>query len=624
VIRPTQGATHRATRTAEREFRAETIHGIVFETADLYPDRPALIERAAGGSRRTLTYRELRAAVDVVAESLRKLGIAKGDRVAICAYHGAAWVMADIASLKLGAIVVPVYHTLSPRATAHVLRDSGAKMVFVEDAGIFVKIESLRGDVPSVRTVVVFDPRGLDTRKDVLTLDDLRAGRGPLLESAGSDDIVPELPVVSPEDVATIVYTSGTTGDPKGVVLTHAGMVTNTLAGVRRFRVAPEDVYLSVLPMCHMLERVGGCYCHLFAGSAIAYGGRVATIVEDARSIRPTHLIVVPRIVEKVCEAVAQKVAERSPLRRKIVSSAVANLNRRTDLEYACHRVPPLLKLKCWFYDRAVAAKFRRLVGGRVKLLMCGGAPLDRKLAKLLWIMGFRIYDGYGLTEATLVVSTGTPGDNRLGTVGKPFPGVEVRIGDNEEVLVKGPSVMRGYYNRPEETAAAIDREGWLHTGDQGRFDERGNLVITGRIKELIVTSYGKNIGPALIEGEIARSPYIDQVILCGDNRKYLTALVVPNRQALERYAGQCGIGTADYLGLLSHARVRTMIGEEIKKATASCSPHEKVAAFVLVPEGFTVENDLLTPTLKLRRARIETKYAADIAAMYGASPGQR
>jgi long-chain acyl-CoA synthetase len=558
-----------------------------------------------------------------VAESLRRLGVAKGDRVAICAYHGPEWVMADLAALKSGAIVVPVYHTLPPQAIAHILRDSGVKLVFVEDAAVFGKIDGVRGDLPLLKTVVAFDSRGLEGNRDLIGFADVRAGRGLPPEAVRADG-VPAPPAVSPDDVATIVYTSGTTGDPKGVVLTHAGMVTNALAGVERFHVGPEDVYLSVLPLCHMLERIGGCYSHLFAGSAIACGGRVGAIVEDAGWIRPTNLIVVPRIVEKVCEAAAQKVAESSPLRRKMVTAAVADLNRRCNLEYTGRRVPPLLKLKCWFYDHAVAARFRRIAGGRVRLVLSGGAPLDRKLAKLLWVLGFKIYDGYGLTEATLAVSTGTPEDNRLGTVGKPFPGVEVRIGENDEILVRGPTVMRGYYNRPEDTAAAIDQEGWLHTGDQGRFDECGNLVITGRIKELIVTSYGKNIGSALIEGEIARSPYIDQVILCGDNRKYLTALVVPNRQALKRYGGQCGLGIAGYDDLLRHERVKALVGEEIEKATASCPPHEKVKAFVLLPEGFTVDNDLLTPTLKLRRARIEKRYAAEIAAMYAAPPGQR
>jgi long-chain acyl-CoA synthetase len=497
-------------------------------------------------------------------------------------------------------------------------------MILAEDARIFEMIERIRGDLPLLRTVVVFAPQGLEGRKGFVEFDELKSGRGLSCEMARADDVPSASVEIAPDDIATIVYTSGTTGEPKGVVLTHTAIVSNTIAGIRRFRVGPEDVFLSVLPMCHMLAKIAGCYSHLFAGSTIVYGGGISNILEDARRFRPTNLAVVPRIIEKICEVAGERVERSSALRRRMVHSAIANLNRRANLRYKGERVPPVLRLKCWFYDRTVAAKFRQIVGGRVHFVVSGGAPLDKKLAKLLWILGVNIVEGYGLTEASLVVSTCTVEDNHLGTVGKPFPGVEVKIGENEEILVKGPSLMKGYYNRPEDTAAAIDKDGWLHTGDQGRFDERGNLVITGRIKEILVTSYGKNIGPPFIEGEITRSPYIDQAMLCGDKQKYLTALIVPNRKMLESYADRHNLWAGGYHDLLKNETVRRLVADEIAKATAASSPHEKVKNFVLLPEGFGVENDLLTPTLKLRRGRIEQRYAAQIAAMYsgaGESP---
>lgn len=574
------------------------------------------------GRQRTVTYRELSAAVDQVAESLSKIGVRKGDRIAICAYNGADWVTADFAIAKLGAIVVPVYHTLSPQSVAYVLRDSGAKMVFVENARIFEMLERIRGDLPVLRTVVVFAPLGLEGRTGSVTFDEIKTGQGLRCEIARADDHVSAPAEPAPDDIATIVYTSGTTGDPKGVVLTHAGIVANTVAGIKRFGVGPDDVFLSVLPMGHMLEKIAGCYSHLFAGSTIVYGGGISNIIEDAGRFRPTNLAVVPRIVEKVYEAAAQRVDRSSPLRRRVVRSAITNLNCRANLGYRGKRVPPVLGLKCWFYDRAVAAKFRQIAGGRLRFVVCGGAPLDKKIAKLLLILGINIVEGYGLTEASLTVSTCTIEDNQLGTVGKPYPEVEVRIGENQEILVRGPSLMKGYYKRPEDTARAIDQDGWLHTGDQGRFDDRGNLMITGRIKEILVTSYGKNIGPAFIEGEITRSSYIDQAMLCGDRQKYLTALIVPNRKMVESYADRNNLWMGDYPDLLKNQAVRQLIADEIEKTTASSSPYEKVKNFALLPEGFTVENDLLTPTLKLRRARIEQRYAAEIAALYSGAGG--
>jgi long-chain acyl-CoA synthetase len=581
------------------------------------------MHRSDGGRFTRITYSELQATVDRVAESLAKIGCTRGDSIAICGYHGVDWVIADLAVLKLGAVVVPIYPTLSPPAAAFILKDSGARLAFAEDARAFDAIESIRGDIPRLRNVVVFDPHGLEGRKGVIRFSDLKAGHKLSCEMVRAGEVREGPAEVSPEDTATIVYTSGTTGEPKGAVLTHGNIVANALGGIARFGVAPEDVYLSVLPMCHVLERIAGCYSHLFAGSTIAYGGGVATIVEDARRIRPTHLAVVPRIIDKACEAAGQRVARSSRSRRMMVNSAIANLNRRANLLYAGKPVPPLLKLKCWFYDRTVAARFRRTVGGRLRLLICGGAPLDKKLAKLVWILGFNIVEGYGLTEASLAVSTTTLEDNHLGTVGKPYPGTEVRVGENDEILVRGPGVMKCYHNLPEETAAAIDKQGWLHTGDQGRFDARGNLVVTGRIKELIVTSYGKNIGPAFIEGEITRSPYIDQAILCGDRRNYVTALIVPNRETLERFARKLGLQVRSYADLLTREEVRHLVADEIEKATAACSPYEKVKAFVLLEEGFTVDNGLLTPTMKVRRSKIEQRYSGEIASMYAAQPGK-
>jgi len=593
-----------------------TISEAFAESVRLYSQKTALQYKDKAGKYTGISYGELDRLSEVLAFSLRRLGVERGDRVAIISYHGPEWVIADLAVLKLGAVIVPIYHTLTPAAMSYILADAGCSLVFVENALMLSSVDAVREGLPELKHVVMFEDKG-ECRKDTcLYISDFLESDGEAAETRI------ELPDVSPDDTATIVYTSGTTGEPKGVVLSHRNIASNALAVASRFGVNSEDSFLSFLPLCHMLEKTCGYYAMLFSGVTIAYAGDLTTIVDDVQTIKPTILIIVPRVVEKIYEAVEKKVLESSLVRQKMVYSAVRTLNKRKNLEYRGRKVPTLLRMRSSLADRFVAAKFRMIAGGRVRLLVSGGAPLDRGLAKTLLVLGFNILEGYGLTEASPVVATALLEDNRLGTVGKPLDGVEVRIGDDEEILVKGPNVMRGYLNKPDETAKVIDQEGWLHTGDQGRFDDQGNLVITGRIKELIVTSYGKNVAPVPIEAEIMKSPYIDQALLYGDNRKFITALVVPEKCAIENYARESDLISTGYEELLKSSEIRKLISGEIERATADRARYEKVKAFSIVPESFTVANKLLTPTLKLRRKRVTEKYSDMITAMYDGRDG--
>ena len=489
-------------------------------------------------------------------------------------------------------------------------------MLFVENARLWAILSTIRAQTPRLKTIVVFDPARIDPQPDCTPLADLRSDAVQVDERAFVG-----LPAIFADDTATIVYTSGTTGDPKGAVLTHGNIVFNAFAAIDRFKVTEKDVFLSFLPLCHMFERTCGYYTILFAGGTIGYAEDLSTVVNDVLMIRPTVGMTVPRVIERARDKIAHIIATSSPFRRALVEAAIRNLNELANRRYRRQPIPLLLRLKCKLYDALVARKFRAIAGGRLRVLVSGGAPLNRELAKLFLILGFNIVEGYGLTETAPIVSCGLVEENVLGTVGRPLDGVEVRIGENDEILVRGPNVMKGYFNRPEETAQAIDPEGWFHTGDQGRFDEHGNLVITGRIKELIVSSTGKKIAPAPIEEQIARSPFIDQVLLCGDQRHCVAALVVPQRAAIERYAAQQGIPAATYEELLGHEAIRRLIARETAQVTATLSSYEKVRRFVLIPEPFTQENGLMTPTLKLRRGKILQRYAAEVDSMYA---GQR
>ncbi len=593
-----------------------TICGVFSESVRLHSDKTALQYKDSTGKYRGISYGELDRLSGQLASSLRGLGVRRGDRVAVISYHGPEWVIADLAVLKLGAVIVPVYHTLTPSAMSYILSDAGCRLVFVENALMLSSVDAVKEDLPTLEHAVMFEDEGECRRDTCLYIKDLIDG------GHGTGETTIDLPDVSPDDTATIVYTSGTTGEPKGVVLSHGNIASNALAIAARFRVNSEDSFLSFLPLCHMLEKTCGYYAMLFSGVTIAYAGDLTTIVDDVQTIRPTILIIVPRVVEKIYEAVEKKVLDSSVVRRSMVLGAIRVLNERTNREYRGESISPSLRFRAALADRFVASKFRMIAGGRVRLLVSGGAPLDRGLAKTLLVLGFNILEGYGLTEASPVVASALLEDNRLGTVGKPLDGVDIRIGGDDEILVRGPNVMKGYFNRPDETAKVIDSDGWLHTGDQGRFDEQGNLIITGRIKELIVTSYGKNVAPVPIEAEITKSPYIDQALLYGDNRKYITALVVPEKCAIEGYARENDLISTGYEELLGSGEIRKLIAGEIEKATADRARYEKVKSFSIVPESFTVANKLLTPTLKLRRKRVIDKYSDVIAAMYDGRDG--
>jgi long-chain acyl-CoA synthetase len=586
----------------------DTVYSTFAAAAARYPRRTALRHRVRGRYA-DVTFGELKAAVDAVATNLRRRGIGKGDAVAIMSGNRPEWATADLAALKLGAVVVPIYATLPAPAVKYILADSRAKLAFVENAALFSLVDCLRAECAGLEAVVLFDEAAVDAGEDFVAFNELRA-------PAEGDEAAEE---AGSEDAATVVYTSGTTGEPKGVVLTHRNVTSNAAAIIERFRVTADDEFVSFLPLSHMFERTCGYYVMLFAGGSIAYAEDLTTVARDVAAVRPTVLIAVPRVIEKAYGQIVATVLSGSWLRKLLVVAATEDLNRYANLKYAGKRIPPGFRLKCALYNRFIASKFRKLVGGRLRFIASGGAPLDKKLAKGCYIMGYNVVEGYGLTETSPVVAVNELDDIHLGTVGKPLDGVEVVIGEDDEVLVRGPNVMKGYLNKPQETARAIDADGWFHTGDQGRFDAHGNLVITGRIKELIVTSYGKNVAPAAVEAHVAKSRYVDQVVVYGDRREYLAALVVPDRGPLESYARERNVPYDDYPALMAAAEVRELFARELAEATAALPSYEQIKSFALVPEPFTVENGLLTPTLKLRRAQIAERYADALDALYAA-----
>ncbi len=575
--------------------------------------KPALLHKVRGRFQ-PITFDQLNRLVDETAAGLAACGVRPGMRVGIYSYNRPEWVIADLATIKLGAVVVPVYHTLALDAVEYILRDAEVSHLFVESPDLLNPLLPRLSSIPGLKLVITFfEPTaGADARLISFTR----------LQQQGADTLKnrPELlepHPAKPDDLLTICYTSGTTGEPKGAMLTHRNIMSNVQAAIERFNVTEKDTLVSFLPLCHMFERTCGYYTMLFAGAAIAYAESLQTIREDVAAVRPTLLIVVPRVLEKVYNAVQEKVLTGPALQRILMIATIKSLNRYHQLKSRKRRVPLGLMLKKMLLDLLVVRKLRKLGGGRIRLIVSGGAPLERKLARTIRNLGFNLVEGYGLTETSPVVCAAVPGAEKVGTVGKPFPGVEVKIGENDEILVRGPNVMLGYYKKPEETARVIDKEGWFHTGDQGRFDSEGNLIITGRIKELIVNSYGKNIAPVPIEQALLASKFIEQAVVIGDRRPYLVALLVPARLTLEDYARENRIPFQRYEDLLTHPQIISLFRSEIDRCLRPFAPYEQIRKFRLIAEPFTVENGLLTPTLKTRRPEISRVYTSLIDSMY-------
>jgi long-chain acyl-CoA synthetase len=594
---------------------ADTIYASFAAVAGRNPSATALMNRVDGVYRRT-SFAELSRLVDEVAAGLAARGVRPGDRIGIYSYNRPEWVVADLAIVKLGAVVVPIYHTLPADAVGYILRDAEVGHLIVETPELFGVVLSVLESAPALKDVIVLFSHGTESRagKTLFSFESLRSAGA---EALAADTGLRAPHEGAPDDLVTIVYTSGTTGEPKGTMLSHANILSNVNAAIRMFSLGPGDSMVSFLPLCHMFERTCGYYSMLLAGAAIAYAESLATIARDVREVKPTLLIVVPRVLEKVYNTVVEKVVTGPGLSRRLMIAALRTSSRWARLKAKKQRPPLGLRFTHWLLGLLVVRRLRRLGGGRIRLIVSGGAPLDRKLARVFGNLGFTIIEGYGLTETAPVVCAGVPGEERVGTVGRPFPGVEVRIAGSGEILVRGPNVMKGYLNKPEETAQAIDAEGWFHTGDLGRFDDHGNLIITGRIKEIIVNSYGKNISPVPIEQALTGSKYIEQAVIIGDRRPFLAALIVPSRLVIGDYAREAGIAAPSFEKLLADERVRALFRSEIGRILANFAQYDQVRAFQLIAEPFTVENGLLTPSLKTRRSHIALAYRHEIDRLY-------
>ena len=560
-----------------------------------------------------LDYRDLAERVEAASIGLRELGVQDGDRVAILSENRPEWAITDYACLTARATDVPIYPTLPARQAEYILRDAGAVAIVVSTAAQLEKVRSIRDHLPALRHVISFDE---DARgPDVLPFDELlRCGRS---ARASYPDWRAHALAASPDDLATLIYTSGTTGDPKGVMLTHGNIASNVTTCVGLFDFGPGDECLSFLPLSHIFERMFGHYSMFHAGVVINYAGSIDTVAADMQELRPTMMASVPRLYEKIFSRVLDAVRASPAPRRRIFAWARRVGEAWVDRTLAGLPVPATLALQRRVADRLVFAKLRARTGSRIRFFISGGAPLSADIAKFFFAAGMPILEGYGLTETSPVMAVNTFGHTRLGTVGRPIPGVEVRIAPDGEIVTRGPNVMHGYFGKPDATAAVVDQEGWFHTGDIGQLDPDGYLMITDRKKDIIVTAGGKNIAPQPIENLAKSSKFVSNAVMLGDRRPFPIMLIVPNAEPLKAWAARHGLPADDLEGLVRRPEVLTKLEREVRKTLRDLAQFEMPKKFLLLPKDFSVDGGELTPTLKVRRRIVEERHRAAIEALY-------
>jgi long-chain acyl-CoA synthetase len=589
-----------------------TLNQLFFEAIEKW-NKPDAMQVRVGDQYQPISHRTLLERVRNVAYGLKTLGIQPGDRVAILSENRPEWAIADFACLTSGVTDVPLYPSLPTEQVGYPLRDSGSVAIFVSTEAQAKKVAAVRGDLPALKTVIAFDAvaPGL---ADMSIADLERQGAAGDSPTRSSEFRARALQV-RPNDVATIIYTSGTTGEPKGVMLSHDNIYSNVAATRNALVMRGDDVSLSFLPLSHILQRMGD-YWFLATGTGIAYVDSFDLVPLAMSQIRPTIAISVPRLYEKMYARVLENALSGGALKKRIFFWARGVADRWADEKLAGREPKGLLALQYAVAQRLVFSKLKARTGGRLRYFVSGGAPLAPEINKFFYAAGLVILEGYGLTETSPVIGVNTPDNFRIGTIGKPIDGVEVKIAEDGEILTRGPHIMLGYYNKPDATADTIDAEGWFKTGDIGVIED-GFVRITDRKKDIIVTAGGKNIAPQPIENAVKTNKYVSQAVMIGDKRKYPVMLVVPNWDNLEKWAKVKNILWTDRAQLLAMPTVHAKMDKEVRSKFAGLATFETPKKIGLLEHDFSVDSGELTPTLKVKRRVVDRNYKSVIDGLY-------
>jgi long-chain acyl-CoA synthetase len=593
-----------------------TLTQLFYDAVERHGHKPKAVAcKPPGGPWRSLTHAELAQKVQRAGLALKRLGVTRGDRVAILSENRPGWLVADFACLAIGATDVPLYPSLPARQIHYILNDSGAVAIFVSTAPQLAKILEIRAQLPALKHIVAMD---LDAKgPGVMGWAELYAMGAQAEQAGGAAAFKAEALSAKPDDIATIIYTSGTTGDPKGVMLTHNNIWSNVVSCLDILQIGPEDSSLSFLPLSHIFERMAGHYTMFYKGTTIHYAESLDTIPQNLAEVGPTVVTAVPRIYEKIYARVLENALAGSAVKKRIFFWAKGVGERCADFKLAGKQPPGFLNWQYGIAQKLVFSKLRARTGGHIKFFVSGAAPLPSDVAKFFYAAGLPILEGYGLTETSPVICVNHLESLRIGTVGPPIPGVEVKIAPDGEILTRGPHVMKGYFNKPEATREVLDSDGWFHTGDIGMLDADGFLKITDRKKDLIVTAGGKNVAPQPIEGMVKKNKHVANAVMLGDKRKFCIMLVVPNFEHLEAWAKYKNLAYTDHRGLIKLPEVRAKMEREVLSTLSDLASYETPKKILLLENDFSIENGDLTPTLKVRRRVVEKRYQRQIDALY-------
>jgi long-chain acyl-CoA synthetase len=570
------------------------------------PDRVIAVVRR-GDDLVDWTAKQTAEQVRAVAKGLVAVGVEPGERVVLMSHTRLEWMLADLAIMSAGAVTVPVYETSSAEQLAWILEDSGAVVAIVETDDLRALYDTVRDSAPSCREVFTIEPTD-----DVAGLERLAE----LGTHVADDEIDRRTAALGPDALATIIYTSGTTGRPKGCMLTHRNLCSNVAQVIDAIggEIVPDDRGLLFLPLAHSLTKGTLLFC-LEMGVPLGFTSDIARLPEELAVVRPSVIAAVPRIFEKVHNSAHHTAhsTRKGPIFDRAEAVAV-----RWSKEHHAGKVQPWTAAEHWVFERLVYTKLREALGGEMRLAFSGGGPLGERLTHFFDGAGVCIYEGYGLTETSPTLTINRPGAWRPGSVGRPVAGTTIRIADDGEILAKGPQVFDGYWRNPTATAEVIDDDGWFHTGDIGELDAQGFVKITGRKKEILVTAAGKNVAPAPLEDRLRAHPLVSQAVVLGDQRPFISALVTIDDEAFADWAQEHGLAGATVGDAVDHAALRAAIAEAVAEANNSVSRAESIREFVILPRDLTIDADELTPTLKVRRATVLSRYEAAIATIYG------
>lgn len=562
------------------------------------------------GKYQSMTYGNLGQKLAVLSGWLYDQGLKKGDRAAILSENSLWWALADLSIISIGAVSVAIYPTLTFRDVHYILENSESSIVFVQNAEHFEKVKSYAKFSNQIKACVIMDDASVCGDR-IFKMEDLIKGDGNL------DEWKKHIDAIEQDDPLCIIYTSGTTGPPKGAVLTHGNIafvnraikqMIGDLSAIRE--------NLSFLPLSHALERIAGLFFSLNFGKTVAFAESLNTIVDNLKEIRPTHAVAVPRVFEKIYERITMQVNKQGRIKKKIFWASVAIGKKMSRVLSQGKKPGFLLRLQYAIANKLVFSKLNEAVGGNLKYFISGGAPLAKSIAEFFHAAGILVLEGWGATETSAPATWNCPSAYKFGSVGKALPGVEIRVAEDGELLVRGPNVFREYWKREEATREAKDADGWYHTGDIGYIDPEGWVYITDRKKELIINSAGKNISPANIENVMKSSPYISNIMVYGDRRKYIVGLVNLERENVLSFLKEKGIDVGNR-NLGEIPEVKDLIAQEIDRLNKDLARFEQVKKFAIVPEDFSIENDMLTPTMKLKRRNIIARYQSLIDSLY-------